>query len=68
MAAYHRVNGLVTCGLTACMLHWNQLWAQRSVTSMGELFLPLFKYLNKSCKHMIWAEARDSYFVDRSFV
>ena len=29
----------VTCGLTACRLHRDQLRAQRSVTSMGKLYL-----------------------------
>jgi len=33
------------CGLTA--LHWNQLRAQRSVTSMGELYRLLFYFLAK---------------------
>jgi len=31
MATYHRVDDLVTCGLTAC-IHWDQLRAQCSVT------------------------------------
>ena len=28
----------VTCRLTAC-IHWDQLWAQRLVMNMGELYL-----------------------------
>ena len=32
----------VTCGLTACTSHRDQLWTQRSVTSMGELYHYLF--------------------------
>jgi len=41
MAAYRRVDDLrsVTCGLTACSLHRDQLRAQRSVSSMGSLYL-----------------------------
>ena len=38
MAAYHRVDGLVTCGLTSCT-QGSAPGAQRSATSMGELDL-----------------------------
>jgi len=41
MATYCQVNSLVTCRLTA--VHRDQLWAQCSVTSMGEL-LPFYLY------------------------
>jgi len=37
MAAYRWDDLKVTCELTA--LHWDQLRAQRSVTSIGELYL-----------------------------
>jgi len=37
IAAYRQVNGLLTCWLTACTP--NQLRAQRSITSMGEVYL-----------------------------
>ena len=36
---------IVTCGLTACSLHRDQLRAQRSVTSMGSLYLYLYHML-----------------------
>ena len=36
MAAYCRVYDFVICGLTA--YDWDQLWTQRSYTSMGYLF------------------------------
>ena len=41
MAAYRRMDGLVTYGLVTCELtavQRDQLRAQRSVTSMGELY------------------------------
>jgi len=41
-AAYRRVDDLVTCR----PVHWNQLRAQRSVTSMGSLYLlPFYLFL-----------------------
>ena len=40
----------VTCGLTACTLHRDQLRAQRSVTSMGKLYLLLLPCMCGRCK------------------
>jgi len=44
MAAYRRVNDLVTCRLTA-----DQLRAQLSVTSMGKVYLFYPNSLSKLC-------------------
>ena len=40
----------VTCGLTACTLHRDQLRVQRSVTSMGKLYLLLLPCMCGRCK------------------